>query len=489
LCREGVFMENNVKELIVEHDKQHVNSFKWFNNWKFITMSIVIIIVLIIGVFSYYQANHFQAQTTINGIEVGGLTADRALEKLKTSMLKNEVYVGKQQIFNGKDTKMGFTDEDFSDFKKLLKDEQTFFPSSNEKSYTLMPGKPDPYRTQEMKKLVEEKLANMNKSLKAPKNAAVHLVNGKMVISKSINGKQYDTASLFKNYEKQEYASKIHLDPVYVKPIKENSKVIKKEKNVLQSLLGHTLEYKVQDKVYSLKGSDLIKNASITNDLKVTIETESIKNKIAEINDSQSTLNKDFTFKTHSGSTIKVKGQGYGWALDVEKETAFVKEAFENTEKSISASNIYGHGWNNEGYGYETLSNYGIGDTYAEVSLAEQQMWIYKNGKLVFTTNVVTGNHSTEEDTSKGVWYVLYKRSPYVLEGQRIGSVSGYSVEVNYWVPFTNPGQGFHDAGWRTNWSSDAYLKEGSAGCVNVLPSEMKNVYDNLSVYDPVVVY
>ncbi|WP_338447745.1 L,D-transpeptidase family protein [Niallia oryzisoli] len=482
-------MGNNVKELIETHDKQHVKSLKWFKNWKFITAGIVIMIALIIGAIGYYQANYFQAQTTINGIEVGGLTADEALEKLKTSMLKNEVYVGKQQIFNGKDTKMGFTDEDITDVKVILKEKQTFFSSSKEKSYSLVPGKPDPYRSQEMKKIVEEKLANMNKSLKAPQDAAVHLENGEIVITKGVDGEQYDTASLLKDYEKQEYISVIQLAPVFVEPIKENSEILKKEEKELQSLLGHTIEYKVQDKVYSLKGSEVINNASVTKDMKVTIDTEGIKNKIKEINDSQSTLDKDFTFVTHSGSTISVKGQGYGWALDVEKETALVKEAFENGEKSKSASNIYGHGWNNEGYGYETLSNNGIGDTYAEVSLAEQEMWIYKDGKLVFTTNVVTGNHSTGEDTSKGVWYVLYKRSPYVLEGQRIGSTSGYAVEVDYWVPFTNPGQGFHDAGWRTNWSSNAYLNDGSGGCVNVSPSVMKNVYENLSVYDPVVVY
>ena len=352
-----------------------------------------------------------------------------------------------------------------------------------------MPSKPDQYRSQEMKKQVEEKLTAMNKSLKAPQDAEAHLENGKIVVSKSINGEQYDVASLLKDYEKQEYASEIHLNPVYIQPIKEDSEVVKNEEKKLQALLQQTVDYKVQDKVYSLKASDLIKNASVTKDMKVTVDTEGIKNKMIEINDSQSTLDKDFTFKTHSGSTISVKGQGYGWALDVEKETALVKEAFENGETSISASNIYGNGWSGEGYGYETLTNYGIGDTYAEVSIAEQRMWIYREGKLVFTSNVVTGNHSTGDDTSKGVWYVLYKRSPYVLKGQTIGSTPGYAIEVDYWVPFTNPGQGFHDTSWRTNWSSDAYLTDGSLGCVNVSPSVMKNVYDNLNVYDPVVVY
>src|SRR3954471_12240393 len=119
-------MGNAVRELVQENDKQHVKSFKRFTNWKLITTSIVIMIALIIGAISYYQKSHFQAHATINGIKVGGLTADEALEKLKTSVLKNKVYVGQQQILDGKDTKMGFTDEDLPDVKKIVRSQQTF---------------------------------------------------------------------------------------------------------------------------------------------------------------------------------------------------------------------------------------------------------------------------------------------------------------------------------------------------------------------------
>lgn len=76
----------------------------------------------------------------------------------------------------------------------------------------------------------------------------------------------------------------------------------------------------MQDEVYPLKAKDLIQNASMSKDMKVTIDASDIKNKITEINNAKSTLNKDFSFKTHSGSVISVKGQGYGWALDVEKK-------------------------------------------------------------------------------------------------------------------------------------------------------------------------
>ncbi|MCZ2990876.1 peptidoglycan binding domain-containing protein, partial [Acinetobacter baumannii] len=159
--------------------------------------------------------------------------------------------------------------------------------------------------------------------------------------------------------------------------------IVKKEEKALQNLLGQSVEYKVQDEVYPLKAKDIIQNASMSKDMKVTIDASDIKKKITEINNAKSTLNKDFSFKTHSGSVISVKGQGYGWALDVEKETKQVQQAFEKGEKALSASNIHGNGWEKEGIGYKTTANNGIGDTYAEVSIAEQQIWIYKDGKLV----------------------------------------------------------------------------------------------------------
>ncbi|TWE05146.1 putative peptidoglycan binding protein [Neobacillus bataviensis] len=480
-------MESTVN--IQEIEKQHLKSTKWYANWRFITASALIIIVLIIGAGSYYQANHFNREININNIKVGGMTADQAINKLKTTVFKNVVYVGDQQILDGKDTKMGFSDKDLPEIKNLLKNQWTFFPSSKARDYSLMPSNQDPYRNQTLKKQVEEKLLAMNQSLKAPQDAVVRLVQGKIVVTPSISGEQYDVAGMLKEYEKHEYISEIRLNPVYIQPIKEDSEFVKNQQKKLEEFLAQTVDYKVQDKVFSLKGSEVIKNASISKDLQIKMDDAGdIKNKIAEVNNSQSTLNKDFTFKTHSGSVISVKGKGYGWAIDVDKEVPRIMEAFEKGEKSVSVSNIYGNGWKGEGYGYEAISNNGIGDTYAEVSIAEQRIWIYKNGKLAVTTSVVTGTHSTNHDTSPGVWYILYKQTPAVLTGRENGKIT-YQVDVNYWAPFTNDGQGFHDASWRGNWGSKAYLTAGSHGCVNTPPSIMRTVYNNLSTYEPVVVY
>ncbi|MHA2890608.1 L,D-transpeptidase family protein [Bacillus cereus] len=478
---------NSIDESAEEVDKKRIKSSKRYTNWKLIATGGVILILLI-GGMSYYQATHFNSQVTINDTKIGGLTANQALKKLNTSELKNKVYVGQQQILEEKDTKTELTKTDLPQVKKLLKSQWTFFPSSKKTNYSLLPEKADQYRSETLKKLVEEKLVSMNSNLKAPKDAMATLKKGKVVISKSVEGKQYDITSLLKDYDKQKHKSEIHLKSVYIQPIKEDNLIVKKEEKALQNLLQQSVDYKVQNAMYPLKAKDLIQNASISKDMKVKIDASDIKNKIAEINNAKSTLNKDFSFKTHSGSVISVKGQGYGWALDVEKETKQVQQAFEQGEESVSASNINGNGWDKKGIGYKTTANNGIGDTYAEVSIAEQQIWIYKDGKLAVTTNAVTGKHSTSEDTSPGVWYILYKRTPYTLKGSAVGKAD-YAVKVDYWAPFTDSGQGFHDAGWRTNWENNAYLTGGSGGCVNLPSNIAKTVYDNLSTYEPVIVY
>jgi hypothetical protein len=480
-------MGNTVKQSVDDMSRSG-KKVKWFKNWKIYTI-IFIAIALVLSVISYYQATHFNANVTVNGVKVNGLSAEKTLEKLQTTTLKNEIYVGDERIIDGKDTQMEFTDEDLPEVKKLLIDQWTFFPSFKTRSFTLLPSTPDQYRTEGLKKELEQKLVSLNENLTAPINAQASLKDGEIVVSESKDGKQYDVSALLEEYEKQGYTSEIRLKSAPLPPIKEDSEIVQEQKEKLQALLDHTVTYKVQDQVHALKGSEVIKNASLTEEMQVSIDnSDIIKEKIAGINDTQSTLGKDFAFTTHSGRTISVKGKGYGWALDVEKETTLLKEAFEKGEETVSAANIVGNGWSGEGYGYDTLTNNGIGGTYAEVSISEQKIWLYREGKLVLSTNVVTGKLSTGEGTSPGVWYILYKRTPYTLKGSAVGKAD-YEVDVSYWAPFTNSGQGFHDAGWRGNWSSNAYVNAGSGGCVNVQPSMMKQVYDNVSTYQPVVVY
>lgn len=109
------------------------------------------------------------------------------------------------------------------------------FPSSKGENYSLLPEKADQYRSETMKKLVEEKLISMNEKLKAPQDAMAKLEQGKIVISKSVEGKQYDVTSLLKDYDKQKYKSEIHLKSAYIKPIKEDDPIVKRGESTTES--------------------------------------------------------------------------------------------------------------------------------------------------------------------------------------------------------------------------------------------------------------
>jgi len=448
----------------------------------------VIIAALVFGIMGYYQATHFNANVTINGVKVGHLKPEQVVSKLASQTLKNDVFIGDEKIINGKNTVAKFTKQDLSAVNRVFKKQQTWVPSFKTNNYALNPAEKDDYRSSTLKKQVEDRLKQLNKKLKAPKDAYAYIEDGDLKVSKSEAGEQYDIEKIMSDYDKQEYNSEIHLTLSRLHPIKEDSKIVKDETKVLKSLMNQSVNYSVQNKVYALNASELIKNAKATSKMKVTIDPSELKNKIEEINNNQSTLNKKFQFKTHTGKIISVQGQSYGWALNVSKETDRIQKAFENGTTSLKAYNVYGVGYSTYGIGYHNTTNNGIGTSYAEVSIAEQKIWIYKNGKLVITTDVVTGRHDTNEDTPKGLWYVMYKESPSTLEGSEAGNAH-YSGKVDYWAPFTLSGCGFHDASWRRNWKKDAYLTQGSGGCVNTPPSVMKTVYDNLEQNEPVIIY
>ena len=122
------------------------------------------------------------------------------------------------------------------------------FPFFKGKRLFIATKKAEQYRSETMKKLVEEKLVSMNEKLKAPQDAMAKLEQGKIVISKSVDGKQYDVTSLLKDYDKQKHKSEIHLKSAYIQPIKENDPIIKKKRKLYRIFLRSLLIIKCKMK-------------------------------------------------------------------------------------------------------------------------------------------------------------------------------------------------------------------------------------------------
>ena len=121
------------------------------------------------------------------------------------------------------------------------------------------------------------------------------------------------------------------------------------------------------------------------------------------------------------------------------------------------------------------------GSTYVEVCLAQQHMWVYKNGRQIASTDVVTGNQGSA-DTPTGYYSIYSKTRSTYLVGP------GYRSYVDYWMPFYG-GYGIHDSSWRSSYGGTIYKGNGSHGCVNTPKSSMTTIYQNIPTGTPVIIY
>ena len=121
-------------------------------------------------------------------------------------------------------------------------------------------------------------------------------------------------------------------------------------------------------------------------------------------------------------------------------------------------------------------------DSYVEVSIENQRVWLYVDGECIVDTPVVTGNVSAGHNTRKGVFSLTYKTRNATLRGP------GYASFVYYWMPFDG-GIGLHDATWRSSFGGTIYKTNGSHGCVNMPLEAAKIVYNNLESNMPIIVW
>ena len=217
-----------------------------------------------------------------------------------------------------------------------------------------------------------------------------------------------------------------------------------------------------------------------------------------------STLHMTREFHTHAGDVISLQSDGDSWGFVMKEEEtlAAVMDAL-RAKENVTIEAVWSDARTGEGYGLPMCRNSeqgDIGDTYAEVSLDEQHMWLYKEGQLVFESDVVTGKPYTTDSngdgvpdvdeygnrtlTHTGVFFIYFKESPSRLTG------SYGSTDVNYWMAITWDGEGFHDATWQAAFGGTRYKDGyGSHGCVNMPYDKAQELYGILDYYTPVVIY
>ena len=149
----------------------------------------------------------------------------------------------------------------------------------------------------------------------------------------------------------------------------------------------------------------------------------------------------------------------------------------------------------------QLLQHYGwMNKKVIVVSLEEQAMRVYQNGKLVNAFLVTTGR--PDKPSLPGTWWVEGKQSPTVFKAN-VPQSSPYwypDTPINYAVQYHSNGYFIHDSWWRADYgpgtqfphqdaSGDIYSAQGSHGCINMAKDDAAWVYGFVELYTHIVVY
>ncbi|MFI3237245.1 MAG: L,D-transpeptidase [Lachnospiraceae bacterium] len=252
----------------------------------------------------------------------------------------------------------------------------------------------------------------------------------------------------------------------------------------------HTIAFNltVGDEIYCIDASILMDWVSIEDDGEIVLDEEAVYAYVdrmdlllstrADRSNQLSSYERQWNFINHDGEEILVKAGSYGRILDKEALYNFLIDSF-ITKTSVDYELIFSYfpeEDNNETQGL-TLPN-----TYLEVDIENQHIYLFENGIEIFDSACVTGNLSTNDDTPDGVYYIDYMQKGRTLVGDT------YRTYVNYWMRFYSL-CGFHDATWRSSFGDDIYEYSGSHGCVNMPKDKAEELYGLVYIGLPVIIY
>ena len=214
----------------------------------------------------------------------------------------------------------------------------------------------------------------------------------------------------------------------------------------------------------------------------VEVDRDAVTNWVNENLVKYDTYGSDYmrTFHSTLQGTLEIPGGQYGiygWLTDVEATVDKLVEYIQNGE-SVTVEPEYAR----TGYCRATDD---IGDSYAEVDITNQKVFVYKDGELVIESDCVTGMaNDPSRETPPGVYKV------WSMDRNRIlGTMEtyGYEQPVDYWIYFTEIDIGFHDL-LRSAYGGEIYKTNGSHGCVNLPLDVAAEMYDTVEIGYPVIV-
>ena len=451
----------------------------------FIILGSVVGAVLVIYVgLSIFFMSHFYFNTTLNGKNVSGYSADKVFDNWEDEIgnysLKIVESDGTESELKG------------SDIDMVLQWDDTIARMISKQNGFAWPAKlfnPDQNTSEAIVTFDEDKLDSaldgfpfMDKSKQIdPVDATVsdYDKNDGYTLVESVPGTAIDKPALKENIEKALYGLadtyQITEGNGYLAPkIANDDEKLLAAIDTMNKYAGSEIDYEIGSEKETLDINTFADWLSVNDNEKAEIDEEKVADYVAELGTKYNTYGKSKQLATSYGTTITMSNCHYGWKIDAETEAAAIVDDIKGGEKVTRDLN----------YKYTAASHTGndYGNSYVEINLTAQHLYLYKNGSLVIDSDFVSGNPSKGNATHTGVFGVTYTERDATLKGQN------YATPVSFWMPF-NGNEGMHDATWRSSFGGSIYKRNGSHGCVNLPYSVAQTIFENVSAGFPVFVY
>lgn len=480
----------------------------------------VVLTASLVAVHIYYK-DRWHPGSSINGMKVSGMTYEESLSQMKDTVKGYKIKIkGRDNgsfTVTGKD--IGLKIESENSIKKLYEKQHkksVLFSFTDKVQGDLKDT--IVYSQKKLERLAKKSVlvaGSDSYKLVKPEDATVVYSEKKKygVTKEEIEGNILDQGQFVKQLSEAVKSLTLKMDltdqktypKVYKEPglRKEDAKLIKMQEKYNQYLL-HWIMWDMGNNTTETMSPEVLKDCIKINTKKHTVKLDktAVSDWVEKFCLKYKTVGIKRTFKTHSGKKIKVEGGDYGWRIDYDKEISRVMKLLKKAagddqisayEKDPSKKNqeamtsklepIYF----NKAYrkDYKNPQNDWDQKNYSEVDLSAQEVFVYKNGKRVFSADCITGKPTADRITRTGTYYVKEKRLTKTLVG------ADYSVDTKYWVRIMWTGTGYHwskRSDW-AQWSPSRYKVTGSHGCVNLQLSDAAAIYKLVESGDPVFIH
>ena len=446
----------------------------------------VVMLSLIAGYIglSIFFTSHFYIGTTINGVDVSGKSIETAKQTIQKSMDEYELLITERD-----GTTSSVIGSDFSLKTKWNNEIDNFLALQNGYSWITKLFEPDQHTSKMYISFDKEKLENLLKALPCmeeskqipPENAYISEYsseNGYQLVP-SVAGSQIDYPVLYAKVNEcvRGMKTELNLDEglCYVLPeVKDDDEALLAAIEQLNTSLQTVITYQVGESTQVLDASVFQPWLVVNEKMEVSIDEEQLTAYVKGLASTYNTCYGAKKLMTSYGIEVTIGNSHYGWKVDNAAEKEAITASIMAGEQITRDLNYSMTASSHEGNDY--------GNSYVEINLTAQHLFLYVNGVLVMETDFVSGNLAKAYNTPTGAFGLTYKTKDAVLRGE------DYATPVDYWMPFAG-NVGMHDATWRGDFGGSIYKRNGSHGCVNLPHSAAKTIYEHISTNFPVLVY